>query len=174
MSPSHPRYHRESYRQYLASLESRLENLLGDPKLRHIVDRIAQDGTRAGNLLDLFRLAALVYLERTSKNFSGQSAKIEAWTDAAFEIIAHLRVCKHKFPLFVFGCEANSDARRILILDAISETEKKQKHALNMQSLHQLVQSVWNQDDLQADRRIDYNEKLNTVFSAFETVPSFA
>ena len=174
MSPSHPRYHRESYRQYLASLESRLETLLGDPKLRHIVDRIAQDGTRAGNLLDLFRLAALVYLERTSKNFSGQSAKIEAWTDAAFEIIAHLRVCKHKFPLFVFGCEANSDARRILILDAISETEKKQKHALNMQSLHQLVQSVWNQDDLQADRRIDYNEKLNTVFSAFETVPSFA
>ena len=125
------------------------------------------------NLVALFRLAALVYLERTAHNFSGQSPKLDAWTGSAFDLIASLRACKHGFPLFVFGCEARTDARRIVILDAINETAKRTR-SLNMQSLLRILQTIWNQDDLEVGHELDYNDKLDTILSLCETVPSFA
>ncbi len=58
--PSNPLYHSKKYRQYLDSLEDRFDKLLDDPKLSGILPTIGYDGSQPRNIVDLFRLGALV------------------------------------------------------------------------------------------------------------------
>lgn len=124
-------------------------------------------------VLELFRLAGLVYLARTSRNFSGQSPKLNQWTEEAFSILTDLKTCQYPFPLFIFGCEAKSDDRRMAILDLFAKTEKA-PHLRNLQGVKGLIQSVWVQVDLQIDEEVEYIRKLNFVLSSSDAMPSFA
>jgi hypothetical protein len=117
-------------------------------------------------------LATLVYLERQSNNFSGRSEEIDAWTDRAFALFTRLSGFDQPFPLFIFGCEARTDEQRMNILELISRTEQVPM-SKNLQSVTQIILSVWVQDDL-ADGALDYFSKLDAIFSSMEIIPSFA
>jgi hypothetical protein len=172
VKPSNPQYHSEEYRKYLMELESRIDNALYDPRLVSIVF-INNKKTRRGNILDLFRLAVLIYFDRVSNHFSGRSLKIDGWINSAFGIISELQVCKQQFPLLVLGCEARTDEQRIIIMDAIYATAKA-TYSRSIHILLALLQSIWNQDDLQTECEIDYGVKLKVIVNSCETVLSFA
>ncbi|KAI5462779.1 fungal-specific transcription factor domain-containing protein [Mariannaea sp. PMI_226] len=173
VASSNPRYHSETYRKHLKTLEVTLDDIVTKSSL---LLKLSQDRLpipEVNNLLSLFRLAALVYLERVSNNISELSTKVNAWINSAFNIIENIRACKHLFPLLIFGCEARTDAHRVVILDAIDETSRK-THSLNLQLLRGLLQSVWIQDDLQNTSEMNYNERLSAILSSSKTIPSFA
>lgn len=169
--PWGPQYYADEYREYLDGLESRLRKsiLLTGPDIGTSPQVVIQD---VAQVLELFRLAGLVYLERASRNFSGQSTKLEQWTDEAFSIFTKLDACQYPFPLFIFGCEARTDDRRMAILDLIAKTEQD-PHVRNVQEVRSLIQSVWIQGDLEVDGEVEYIRKLNLVLSSRDVVPSF-
>jgi hypothetical protein len=131
---------------------------------------IAENGE--DHILELYRLAALIYLERQSTNFSGQSAEIELWTDKGILILSQLSGIDQPFPLFVLGCEARTDEQRDIILDLILRTGFG-KRSRNLQQVSNIIKSIWVQDDL-ADHTLDYRDKLESIFYSTNVIPSFA
>lgn len=169
--PWGPQYHDDEYREYLHGLESRLMKPIAvsgldiGPAPRNIIKEISP-------ALELFRLAALAYLERASKNFSGQSAKLNAYTEETFEILTKLDLCPYPFPLFIFGCDANTDARRMAIPDLISKTERH-LYVRNLDEVSKLIQPMWVQEDLEPDGEVGFIRKLNLAMSMSNVVPGF-
>jgi Fungal specific transcription factor domain len=164
-------YYDDEYRQYLGGLESRLTKSISltGPEIGAAPQGVIEE---VSPVLELFRLATLVYLERASKNFSGQSSKLDQWTEDAFTILTQLNVCQYPFPLFIFGCEARTDSRRIGILDLISKTEEH-LHLRNVQEVGELIQSVWVQEDLEVNGEVGFIRMLNLVLSSSDVVPGF-
>ncbi|KAL9115145.1 MAG: hypothetical protein Q9227_000939 [Pyrenula ochraceoflavens] len=168
--PWDPLYHADGYQYSLEKLQSNLMNMEitgpdPEPSPQPPLESV-------GQILELFRLAGLVYLERASKNFSGQSTELNQWAEKAFSIFSELQYCRHPFPIFIFGCEAHDDDRRMVILDLITRTEQH-PHIRNLQDTRELLQSAWIHEDLEVDREVEYIRKLNLVLSSSDVVPSF-
>ncbi|KAI5461016.1 fungal-specific transcription factor domain-containing protein [Mariannaea sp. PMI_226] len=173
VAPSNPQFRNQSYRDRMGILEMRLDDFPANLSALSAPSDKGPIRANSDRLVSLFRLAALVYLERISNNLSGSSPKLDVWINSAFRIMTSIRACKYLFPLLIFGCEARTDAHRIIMLDTINETARK-THSLNLQSLLGLLQALWSQDDLQGMCEMDYNERLNAIISVNETIPSFA
>jgi hypothetical protein len=170
MYSSDPRYFSAEYQEHLNILRSSLENVSSDT--------VATDGVSTGvvgntdHILEVTRLAGLIYLERVSRNFSGQSAKIESWTKAALSMIQTLESCLCPFALFVVSCEVNADEDRLIILDLYAKMESR-SHLPSLLEVKALIQTAWIQQDLEVDGELQYIHKLNLVMSSREVIPSF-
>lgn len=158
---SNPRYFNTEYRDHLKELRSGLENTGPD-----------HPENDAKTLLELLRLAGLIYLERVSKSFSGQSAEIDLWTRQALSIMSEMEVCFCPFALFIVGCEISQDQDRMVILDLYARMEKVTLMQ-NLLHVKSLIQTAWNQEDLREGEQLDYITKLNLVLSTRDFVPSF-
>ncbi|KIV88556.1 hypothetical protein, variant 1 [Exophiala mesophila] len=164
--PWDSQYHSIEYQDYLGKLETRLETLeLSD-------SRVGNESEDDIKITDLFRLAGLIYLERTSKSFSGQSPKVEGWVNKAFAIIASIERCRQPLPIFIIGCEARSDERRQEVLRLVSKTQTDPR-VRNMHELGDLLQSFWVQDDLDVESEVEYVRKVSLVVSTCAAVPIF-
>ncbi|CAO2647873.1 Nn.00g087950.m01.CDS01 [Neocucurbitaria sp. VM-36] len=161
---SNPRYHTTEYQQFLKELRSKLENCDFDSS-----KKVSQNDSQR---LELIRLASLVYLERVSRNFSGQSAQLESWTKAARSILVRLDTYPCPFALFIFGCESHTDVDRMVLLDLFTRIESK-PHIRSLFEVKGLIQSAWIQHDLEVEGTLEYIHKLNLVLSSRESVPSF-
>lgn len=174
---SHPAYHSETYRKELADIEHGLESIFNGknvPEKEHRYPSAIQSLQDVDYFdLEMYRLAALIYLERASKNLSGPSPKIDAWANAAFRALKVLGTMKHSFPIFIIGCEARTDEQRRVILDCI-QNNKNVRFTSPMQMVHEMLQSAWALEDLETEREVDYMLKLDTVVSGCQTMPSFA
>lgn len=122
--------------------------------------------------MQLYKLSALITLERQSTNFSGQSKELDSWVKTAFQLMQQLPELEQPFPLFIVGCEARSDEDRSVVLELMARTKLMEKSA-NLQFLAHIMKSVWVQDDL-AEEIIDYGLKQRSIFGAMNMVPSFA
>ncbi|KAF2443741.1 hypothetical protein P171DRAFT_415436 [Karstenula rhodostoma CBS 690.94] len=132
---------------------------------------VLPDNERYSLLLELYKLAMLVYLHRVTAGRLKQTISIQLHIDRAFEILVQLGSCERQFPVFVFGCEAKSDAQRAIILDVMSRTESSvSSRSLNHSRL--LLQAIWAQDDLAEGKTLYWN-KVSYVISCCTTVPSF-
>jgi hypothetical protein len=168
---SEPRYATADYQRHLDDLRLRLEaEVIFDSDKIHSTesDSTSQDQ----QLLQLICLAALIYLERVSRNFSGQSAKIDLWTHQGFSILTKLDSCLCPFALFILGCEANKDEDRIIILSLYSRMEN-QPYLRSFMESRSLIQTAWNQQDLSQEGILEYIHKLNLVVSSRDRIPSF-
>lgn len=149
----------------MKQLESRIELFHNSPNSESTPDGL-------DTLLKLYKLAALVYLERASTNLSGSSEKLDRWIDDAFSIMESMEICHQPFIIFLFGCEAHSDERRIFILELIQRTRDTMRRSLT--AVHRMIQAVWLQGDLSTDREVGYLAKLKVVFGSSSIVPSLA
>jgi hypothetical protein len=193
---SEARYLTSEYQQGLDNLRFRLENVStrvstpaagGAPDACQALADLSLDNNRKWTLqaysrsqdspkhiekvLELTRLAGLVYLERVSRNLSGHSSKIETWTQQALTILNQLVSCFCPFALFVVGCETNRDEDRIVILDLFTRMEKR-PHLQSVHEVKALIQTAWNQQDLDEDGELEYIHKLNVVLSSRDVIPS--
>jgi hypothetical protein len=154
---------RDERKRFLEILEWRIRNT------KH--SALSHNNEQSLLILELYKLAMLVYLHRIAAGQLKQTASIQTQTDRAFEILAQLGSCERQFPIFVFGCEAQSDSRRAIILDAMSRTERSvSSRSLNHVRL--LLQAIWAQDDL-AEGKSHYWNKVSYVISCCTVLPSF-
>jgi hypothetical protein len=174
---SHPLYHDPAYREGLRKLEIALESTING---RYVEVKDRKDFSVLHSTEDLglatletYRLAALIYLERSSTNFSGRSAKLDAWADEAIKLLCTIGSNKHGFPLFVVGCEARTDEQRVAILECIEKAQGRHPFG-RLLMLEEMLHSAWALMDLETEQDVNYLAMLDVVVSGCETMPSFS
>jgi hypothetical protein len=123
-------------------------------------------------VMELYRLAILVYLNRASDNLRGQSTRTQQHIDKGFTILARLGSCDRQFPVFILGCEARSDDQRALVLDLISRTENSNS-SRSFNLVRALLQASWAQDEL-GKGDLKYCDGMGYIMSCCKILPSFA
>jgi hypothetical protein len=160
-----PEYHSIGYQQSLNELSSRFSDV-------HIVPQ-KEDGLRNDyTSLELARIAGLVYLERVSRNFSGASAKLDAWTKQTLGILITVKSSPPPFAIFILGFEANTDDDRMVFLDYFTRLERV-PHLKTLIEVKGLLQSAWIQKDLEVVGHVEYIHTINLVMSSRNAIPSF-
>lgn len=167
-TPSH--YSSGGYSEYTLELESKLnENcrILCDQQLAGSEDQKA---------VTAFGLSVLLYLWRlTGGSRNDMSTKIASLIDEAFDYLSQLDALRHPLPMFLLGCEAQTDNQRRIILELISRTERKTS-TLAMSYVKGMTRSAWVQQDLRRNRStatIEYKEMLNNLISSCKKLPTF-
>lgn len=122
-------------------------------------------------VVEVYRLAMLVYLHRVTESSRSQWSKTQQYIDRAYEILAQLRSCDRQLPVFILGCEARTDEQRAVVLDLIARTEKGVS-SRSFNYARELIKAVWVQDDL-ANREFKYWDKLSYVLSCCKNLPTF-
>jgi hypothetical protein len=121
-------------------------------------------------VVELHRLAMLVYLHRSTEDLLGQAGKVQEYLDQAFAMLSALSACERQFPIFILGSEARTDHERAIVLDLMARTESR-KSSRSLVHAKLLVQAVWAQDDL-ADVKLEYLKKMTAIISCCSIVPS--
>lgn len=121
--------------------------------------------------IQVFQLALLVYLERTSGMSLRQSQEIEVRIERAFRLFERLETMERQFPVLILGCEARRDEDRVVVLDLIERTERR-TGARSFRSTRRVLERLWAQDDLM-ERELGYTEKMRTILSSGENLLSF-
>jgi hypothetical protein len=162
---SDPLYHSNDYQQSLNDLKSRLND----------IDLVTKNEEGKGDkyyCLEFTRLAGLVYLERVSRNFSGQSTQLDHWKEDALCILTKLNTYPSSFAMFIIGCEAHTDEERLIILDFFTRLEQG-SHLSSSLEAKGMIQTAWIQHDLGVEGELEYIHKINLVMSSRDVIPSF-
>jgi Fungal specific transcription factor domain len=164
-------YHSNEYENSLRCLENRITNMVPSAP-EGISDTMPGLSTAWVATIELFKLAALIYLKRASRNFSGTSPRIEAMVERAYILLDGLETFSPAFPLLIIGCEARTDEQRMRILEHI-EIAMMTSSLRSLHGLQMILQQIWVQDDLAVDYEPDYLTRLNAVITSYRIMPSF-
>ncbi|KAL5589980.1 hypothetical protein FOVSG1_011847 [Fusarium oxysporum f. sp. vasinfectum] len=168
--PSDPRYETKAHRSHLEILDWKLRNLE-----KKVPDNNASaDTTHPGFdlVVELYRLSTLIYLRRASAGILQLDQKFTTWVGQAFELLEQLPACQWPFPLLVFGCEAESDRQRMIILEVMERTTENMQYR-NIATVIRVVETVWVQKDLYTED-MNYVRKLGVILSStHKSVPAF-
>lgn len=169
--PTDPLYYSEEYESSLRCLENRIGYII---PLAPELGSETMYGLSAAWVatIELFKLAALIYFKRASRNFSGTSTQISVMVERAYVLLDNLETFNLAFPLLIIGCESRTDEQRIKILEHITRAMKTS----SLRSLHELLnilQQIWVQDDLAVHYELDYLIKLDAVISSYKIIPNF-
>jgi hypothetical protein len=165
-------YHTAEYQVYLTNLKLALQNLEEDDTLAESLGQTRTPPASKLPQIELYRIAALIYLQRTSVNFSGQSEQLDICTTSGFELLKSFSLFQWSFPLFILALEARTDERRILCLRLFDQASHHLYHR-HIPIIRCLVERSWIQDDLKPGEHLDYLRKLNLVMSVSTIIPCF-
>ncbi|TVY37674.1 hypothetical protein LSUB1_G005727 [Lachnellula subtilissima] len=169
--PTDSLYHSDEYENSLRCLENRITNIVPLAP-EGISDTMSGLSTVWVSTMEIFKLAALIYLKRASRNFSGTSPQIDAMVERANILLEDLETFNPAFPLLIIGCEARTDEQRMRILEHI-ERAMKTSSLRSLHGLQNILQQIWVQDDLAVDYELDYLNRLDAVISSYRIMPSF-
>lgn len=130
------------------------------------------DIDRVINTAELYRIAALIYLERTMPH--GRSMK-DAMTNllvTAFALLERIKVCTSPWPLFVIALESTTDEHRIELLNILDKMDEKRRIG-NVFVMRQIIQGYWKQKDMKADEQEKFDLNWWNVIDLDTTVPCF-
>jgi hypothetical protein len=170
--PTNSLYHSDEYESFLRCLESRITNVVPSA-VEGISDTVPDLNIAWVAMMELFKLAGLIYLERASRNFSGISPQIDTMVERAYVLLDDLETVSPTFPLLIVGCEARTDGQRMKILEHI-EKAMTTSSLRSLYELRNILQQIWVQDDLAVDYELSYLNKLDAVISSYQIIPSFA
>ncbi|KAB5562704.1 fungal-specific transcription factor domain-containing protein [Coniochaeta sp. 2T2.1] len=169
--PTDSLYHSDEYENSLRCLENKITSVVPlAPK--GISDTMSDLSTAWVATMDLLKLAALIYLKRASRNFSGTSPQIYAMVEKAHTLLDGLETFNLAFPLLIIGCEARTDEQRMRILEHI-ERAMRTSTLRSLHGLQNILQQIWVQDDLAVDYELDYLKKLDAIISSYQIMPSY-
>lgn len=169
LSPNDPQYRSIEYISWLQQIENKLSSIRRELQQHASLHDLGNQSESVA-VKELFVLAALLYFERKSKQLVGPSNKTDEWIEDAFQISSTIEYCNKPFPLFIFGLEARTDSRRLLILDIIDRTIEK-ANVGGLVSLRELLVKLWVQDDLNAEGNVDYKKSSCFFLSICNFVP---
>jgi hypothetical protein len=122
----------------------------------HNAGQIQNQMARILSTAEFYRIAALIYLLRVIPH-SENTSRRSLYISLGFRVLRSLPICTSPWPLFVLACEAQSDEHRIEILHALDQMDQNRKIG-NVFVIRNIIETLWNQQDLQAD--VDNNSKL--------------
>lgn len=169
--PTDSLYHSDGYEKSLRCLENKIGSIVPLAP-EGISDTISGLSTAWVATIELFKLAALIYLKRASRNFSGTSPQIDARAERAHMLLDDLETFNPAFPLLIIGCEARTDEQRMRTLEHI-EKAMKTSSLSSLHGLRDILQQIWVQDDLAVDYELDYLSRLDAVISSYRIMPNF-
>lgn len=163
----------------LIQLEQRLRSLRQYLTRQGLTFSVAGDESGVLDVLDtaeLYRIAALIFLERACRRKSRRSSEVEHLVEAGLAILQRLKVCAVMWPLFIIACEAETDEQRTIVL-ATFETSTKFRKAGNIPCVQGLAEAVWKQDDLFTYSGIAAGTvpllRYGSIISASRQLPNF-
>jgi hypothetical protein len=171
-APTNSSYHSTEYENSLRCLETKITNIVPSA-LEGMSDTVSGLNTAWMATMELFKLAALIYLKRASRNFSGTSPQIDTMAERAYVLLDDLEAFTPVFPLLIIGCEARTDEQRMKILEHI-ERAMITSSLRSLHGLRNILQQIWVQDDLAVDYELDYLSNLDAVIGSYQIMPSFA
>lgn len=160
--------HSKNHKKFIEILDWRIRNL-PIPCVGHDT---SESPTTETLVLKLYKLSLLIYLNRISEEVLGQSIRMQQYVAEAFAIASKLEFCVKQFPVWIVGCEAQTDEQRAAILDLVARTEK----LASSRSFHycvSLLQALWVQDDLAHGNGISYWRKMTSVMNVCRIPPAF-
>ncbi len=164
-------YNSDEHQRSMMALELRLQNIRQECRIGDIAENQLQRD-RSSDIAELYRLSALIYLEKVARGAPKASLKATKWIHDAFKILETLQVCERPFPLFVIAVEACTDYQRAIILKVIAAAmEERRLGAIG--SVRRMIEAAWVQDDLNPGEELDSLLKYNTVISANRSPPAF-
>ncbi|KAH8807363.1 fungal-specific transcription factor domain-containing protein [Xylogone sp. PMI_703] len=145
--------------------------------MRHLNLRLLGDtveSSRGTQMAELHQLAALIYLNRIMRGYSGEEYRHKRIVRESLLLLEKLEVCESPWPLFIIACEACEDAQRLTILKVLDKTQREQGWSNKFSLIQQLVEAIWNQSDLDECYEVDYATRMNAVISAVPFLPAFS
>lgn len=128
--------------------------------------------TQAVQVAELYRLAALIYLERVARNAPRDSPTVEVLTGQAFSLLEVMSTCERPWPLFVVALEATTEEQRRTVL-AVLDASLRLRPLGNLASTRRMVEAGWVMQDLTEERPVDALEVYEVLISANKVPPSF-
>ena len=138
-----PRYQNETVLQ----LKQRLQYLRQSLVPHGPTFPMAGDESKAFDTAELYRIAAMIFLERACRRIPRSDPQIEYLVEAGLKLLERLKGCAVMWPLFIVACEAETDEHRNIAL-ASFEASTKVRKAGNISWVQGLAEAVWKQDDL--------------------------
>jgi hypothetical protein len=132
----------------------------------------AEDLSRIASIAELHRLCGLIYLYRVGRRVSSTHPNLQTLVSDAFKILHTVRTCDRTFPLFLLGCEAESDLQRVLILK-ISRWTEEQYFSTVMIRMREYIERFWALFDLDTDGTGSHTDRMAAAMSAQSSIPSF-
>ncbi|KAF4494307.1 C6 finger domain containing protein [Fusarium agapanthi] len=109
---------------------------------------VHQNSTEALAKAELYRLAALLYLQRVVPADGDENLR-EAYVQQALSIMSGLTVASSPWPCFIVACEVTLDEQRLQILEVLYKMDAVRKIG-NMHVTRTIVETIWKQQDLRA------------------------
>ena len=125
---------------------------------------------------ELYRLAALIYSERACRRNTRSSVKVANLVQNAMSVLENLQMCAAAWPLFIVGCEAETDSQRQLTLQLLKRSAEYRKSD-NILWAERLIKGIWKQDDLftysHLTKTAQPSLRYRSVVSASSQLPNF-
>lgn len=129
--------------------------------------------SKTTTIVQLYRLAALLYINRALIGTSEESSHYRRLVDKALSRLAKIRIREAPWAFFIIACKAQTEFQRRYVLQLISETPIERRSS-NSDWIQRMMESAWNQDDLHVERNVYYMKKMSAVISSCPFVPPFA
>lgn len=157
----------------IMSLESTILKVVGS--VRHESLLHADPKTRKSMVVNLHRLACLIYVNRAVHQVSGTEFRHRWLVKDAIWLLTKLETCQHAWPLFIIASEAVEDTHRLAILDVFERTSNDSIRRSNHIALIQpMVEAVWKQHDLNVEDESGHLKIIDTVVHSLPFMPAFA
>lgn len=124
---------------------------------------------------DLHRLACLIYVNRAVHRVSGTEFQHMRLVREGILLLTKMKTCQNAWPLFIIACEAVHDDQRLAILDVFEQSQQaRRRRSSHIHVIQYMVESVWNQLDLNLENEIDFLTIFNAVVRGVPFIPPFA
>jgi hypothetical protein len=130
------------------------------------------DSSRLEKIAQLYRLAALLYLQRALRRTPHSAQTTTNLVEEGLAMLSEIETCERPWPLFVIACEARTNTDRALVLDIFAKSQSM-TNIRDLGAIRKMVEAAWVQDDLHEEQELDYVAKLNAVMSAHKILPTF-
>lgn len=152
---------------------SSVVGLSGHNSIRHATTPI----DRRTMVVDLHRLACLIYVSRAVHGMSGSEFRHRQLVREVILLLSRMVTCRNAWPLFIIASDAANDDQRLAILDVFAKSRQdKARRSSHVSFIEHMVERMWNQLDLSAENEVsvDYMMILDAVVSSVPFMPPFA
>lgn len=132
--------------QQRVTLEQRLHNLTQQLDPDEVSASSATKCRCIEATAELYRLAALLYLQRVCPTY-GDDLRREQYLTQAFAALGVLQVVTSPWPVFLVACESRDDEQRIQILQILDRMDSLRSIG-NVHVMRKIIETVWKQRDL--------------------------
>ena len=153
-------------------LERKIYTSVGENDLLQLYSatRADSDTTVTG----IYRIAALIYLNRAIYKTSSFELRRRRLAEKGLRLLAQIGSFDSAWPLFILGCEADSDEQRLGILEVFRKTAENSTDVwIRINYVQHLVEAFWNQTDLNAEHEVDYVTTTTAITSGLPFLPPF-